>query len=166
MNERELVMFDLRRPGFISEPTPADLLTDPRVEALVAALRSEVGALRVREEFGGHGPSAASVAALAPFDAPELAPMSVPWERAGGPDECEHGYAAGVPCPTCIPPVKRNCWTCTFMTNGGSGCRSGSLYIGRWVDETHAKNDDGHPLPCPKAAPGPCPGWALIGGPR
>lgn len=29
----------------------------------------------------------------------------VPWERAGGPDECPHGYAAGVPCPTCGPRV-------------------------------------------------------------
>lgn len=29
---------------------------------------------------------------------------SVPYEKwgtAGGPDECEHGYAAGIPCPSC-----------------------------------------------------------------
>lgn len=25
----------------------------------------------------------------------------VPWELAGGPDECAHGYAAGVPCLRC-----------------------------------------------------------------
>lgn len=23
------------------------------------------------------------------------------WAAAGGPNECEHGYAAGVPCPAC-----------------------------------------------------------------
>lgn len=34
---------------------------------------------------------------------PEPEPSPVPWERAGGPDECRHGYAAGVPCPTCGP---------------------------------------------------------------
>ena len=26
---------------------------------------------------------------------------SVEWARAGGPDECPHGYAAGIPCPRC-----------------------------------------------------------------
>lgn len=26
---------------------------------------------------------------------------AVPWENAGGPDECEHGYARGIPCPRC-----------------------------------------------------------------
>jgi hypothetical protein len=25
----------------------------------------------------------------------------VPWQSAGGPNECPHGYAAGIPCPTC-----------------------------------------------------------------
>lgn len=50
------------------DPTPADLLTDPRVAAVVEALRSEVGALRVLAEFGGREPSAASVAALALFE--------------------------------------------------------------------------------------------------
>lgn len=25
----------------------------------------------------------------------------VPWESAGGPNECEHGYAAGIMCPAC-----------------------------------------------------------------
>lgn len=25
----------------------------------------------------------------------------LPWAEAGGPDECEHGYAAGIPCPKC-----------------------------------------------------------------
>jgi hypothetical protein len=31
----------------------------------------------------------------------------VPWERAGGPDECAHGYAAGVPCSRCAAPTPR-----------------------------------------------------------
>jgi hypothetical protein len=25
----------------------------------------------------------------------------LPWELAGGPNECAHGYAEGVPCPDC-----------------------------------------------------------------
>lgn len=25
----------------------------------------------------------------------------LPWANAGGPNECEHGYAAGIPCPGC-----------------------------------------------------------------
>jgi hypothetical protein len=36
----------------------------------------------------------------------------LPWARAGGPNECEHGYAAGIPCPDCdtiavAPPPER-----------------------------------------------------------
>jgi protein gp37 len=27
----------------------------------------------------------------------------VPWANAGGPNECEHGYAAGIPCVRCKP---------------------------------------------------------------
>lgn len=25
----------------------------------------------------------------------------LPWANAGGPNECKHGYAAGIPCPDC-----------------------------------------------------------------
>jgi hypothetical protein len=36
----------------------------------------------------------------------------LPWPRAGGPNECAHGYAAGIPCPDCdtiavAPPPER-----------------------------------------------------------
>lgn len=27
----------------------------------------------------------------------------IPWSDAGGPNECQHGYAAGISCPTCGP---------------------------------------------------------------
>lgn len=49
-------------------PTPADLLTDPRVRAVVEALQTEVAALRVLQEYGGRTLSTATVAALAPFE--------------------------------------------------------------------------------------------------
>ena len=29
----------------------------------------------------------------------------LPWAQAGGPNECAHGYAEGIPCPRCDPPV-------------------------------------------------------------
>jgi protein gp37 len=32
-------------------------------------------------------------------------PEFIPWECAGGPNECEHGYAAGIPCPKCLPQI-------------------------------------------------------------
>jgi hypothetical protein len=27
----------------------------------------------------------------------------IPWANAGGPNECKHGYAAGIACPECVP---------------------------------------------------------------
>lgn len=32
---------------------------------------------------------------------PNPALFPVPWEQAGGPNECKHGYAQGIPCPHC-----------------------------------------------------------------
>lgn len=29
------------------------------------------------------------------------APKYLPWDSSGGPNECAHGYAAGIPCPSC-----------------------------------------------------------------
>lgn len=40
---------------------------------------------------------------LGPVDLTRWMPRFVPWANAGGPDECCHGYAAGVPCPDCTP---------------------------------------------------------------
>lgn len=41
-----------------------------------------------------------AVRALLSTRAPEDGP-AVPWERAGGPGECPHGYAEGIPCRRC-----------------------------------------------------------------
>lgn len=59
---------DAGRCWMYRAPTPADLLTDPRVRALVEALQGEAAALRMLQEFGGRTLSTATVAALAPFE--------------------------------------------------------------------------------------------------
>jgi hypothetical protein len=37
----------------------------------------------------------------------------IPWANAGGPNECEHGYAAGIPCPKCPVDQSSPSPTCT-----------------------------------------------------
>lgn len=32
---------------------------------------------------------------------PEQKPKYLDWANAGGPNECKHGYAKGIPCPQC-----------------------------------------------------------------
>lgn len=43
----------------------------------------------------------ALLAALPAPRAPAAGPPAVPWEIAGGPNECRHGYAEGIPCERC-----------------------------------------------------------------
>jgi protein gp37 len=38
---------------------------------------------------------------LGPVDISKWAKLFIPWVNAGGPNECRHGYAAGIPCPQC-----------------------------------------------------------------
>lgn len=40
---------------------------------------------------------------LGPVDLTRWLPRFIPWANAGGPNECSHGYAAGIPCPDCTP---------------------------------------------------------------
>lgn len=40
---------------------------------------------------------------LGPVDISKWSNRFIPWENAGGLNECEHGYAAGIPCPNCSP---------------------------------------------------------------
>jgi hypothetical protein len=37
----------------------------------------------------------------------EHLPLYLPWAEAGGPNECAHGYARGIPCPSCDAAVVR-----------------------------------------------------------
>lgn len=32
---------------------------------------------------------------------PAIPKTYTPWKNAGGPNECPHGYAEGIPCPRC-----------------------------------------------------------------
>ena len=34
-------------------------------------------------------------------DNPHMPKTYLPWENAGGPNECRHGYAEGIDCPRC-----------------------------------------------------------------
>lgn len=43
--------------------------------------------------------------ALGPIDFSKWVWRDIGWQNAGGPNECPHGYAAGVPCPKCTPRV-------------------------------------------------------------
>lgn len=47
---------------------------------------------------------------------------SVPWSHAGGPNECPHGYAEGVPCPACLSDGKL-CANC-----GASPCLGSCVF--------------------------------------
>lgn len=42
---------------------------------------------------------------LGPVDLGKWMPRFISWHSAGGPNECEHGYAAGIPCPHCTPRI-------------------------------------------------------------
>lgn len=44
----------------------------------------------------------------------------LPWANAGGPNECQHGYAAGIPCPSCDATVE--------------ACARAAYSVGRWED--------------------------------
>jgi len=69
----------------------------PELDRLLALLARNEGAGRPvrsppphRVEPGRSGPVLVDPSAV-----------YIPWENAGGPDECAHGRAAGVPCPEC-----------------------------------------------------------------
>lgn len=69
------------------------------------AVCEKCGWLRLRV----HDPKRCECGALAPTAAvPEA--VAVRWENAGGPNECEHGYAAGVPCPDCVAAAGVPAW--------------------------------------------------------
>jgi len=40
---------------------------------------------------------------LGPVDISKWLIKYIPWQNAGGPNECKHGYASGIPCPDCNP---------------------------------------------------------------
>jgi hypothetical protein len=97
----------------------------------------------------------------------------LPWAMAGGPDECEHGWAAGLHCPRCceaarslapLPaPVPRNCWTCQHANSDADVCSAGRpagqpLDVSLWIVQTHRGNE------CPRAADG-CPGYVARSAP-
>ena len=42
---------------------------------------------------------------LGPVDLKKWIPRFIEWANAGGPNECSHGYAAGIPCPSCTPRI-------------------------------------------------------------
>ncbi len=73
---------------------------------------------------------------------PPNPPVYMPWAESGGPNECEHGYAAGIPCPHCAPPA----WQCDkcHRWNGiqTAACRSefdtGIPCDGKRVDDERA----------------------------
>lgn len=41
------------------------------------------------------------------IEAEERPRRYTPWENAGGPNECEHGYAEGIPCERCDVDAER-----------------------------------------------------------
>lgn len=59
---------------------------------------------------------------LGPVDLSEWLHKMIPWATAGGPNECAHGYAEGIPCPTCNP--KLDC----IVLGGESGPGARPLY--------------------------------------
>lgn len=42
---------------------------------------------------------------LGPVALGKWMPRFISWHSAGGPNECKHGYAAGIPCPDCTPRI-------------------------------------------------------------
>lgn len=80
-----------------------------RCERLVGAATMALAVMRAptptdREGYYDYVPERRAVAALqAALSEPAagVEPPAVSWENGGGPNECEHGYAAGLPCPDC-----------------------------------------------------------------